>query len=117
MPGIGTFFRYCPSCGKRFHVKLVGEKLLGEELVGEEIRPGVPTEFHHVVLSIKSTATSRRDESGVAGLLGAEKDQSLSGSEMFQYAFRCQHCGHEWTEEHSENLKAKVGGKTGYTGD
>jgi hypothetical protein len=117
MPGIGTFFRYCPSCGKRFHVKLVGEKLLGEELVGEEIRTGVPAELHHAVLNINSISSSRRDESGVARPLGAGGDQTFSGSEMFQYSFRCQHCGHGWTEEHSENLKAKVGGKAGYTGD
>jgi hypothetical protein len=117
MPGIGTFFRHCPSCGKRFHVKLIGEELIGEELVGEETRPGVSTESHHAVLSIKSTATSRHDESGVAGPLGAEGDQTVAGSEKFQYSFKCQHCGHEWTEEHFENLKAKIGGKAGYTGD
>jgi hypothetical protein len=117
MPGVGTFFRHCPSCGKRFHVKVVGEKLVGEELVGEEIRPGVPAEFHHAVLNIKSIATSRRDESGVAGPLGAEGDQTVAGSETFQYSFRCQHCGHGWTEEHFENLKFRIGGEKNYTGD
>lgn len=92
-------------------------KLVTEKLVGEEIRPSVSTEFHGATLSIKSIATSRRDESGVAGPLGAEVDRTIEDSETFQYSFRCQHCGHGWTEEHSENLKLKVGGSTGYTGD
>lgn len=68
-------------------MKLVGEKLVGEELAAEEIGPGVSTQFHHAVLSIKSLATSRRDESGVAGPLGPEEDQAFSGSETFQYSF------------------------------
>lgn len=92
-------------------------KLVGEKLVGEEIRPSVSTEPRGAILSIRSIATSRRDESGGSGPLEPEVNQAIADSEMFQYSFRCQHCGHEWTEEHSENLKFKVGRNTGYTGD
>lgn len=68
-------------------------------------------------MSIKSIATSRRDESGVAGSLGADVDETIADSETVQYSFRCKHCGHGWTEDRSENLKVKGGEKAGYTGD
>lgn len=92
-------------------------KLVGEKLVGEEIRPSASAELRGAILSIKSIATSRRDESGGAGPLEPEVDQTITDSETFQYSFSCRHCGHGWTEEHSENLKFKVGGNAGYTGD
>ena len=92
-------------------------KLVTEKLVGEEIRPSVSTEFHGATLSIKSIATSRRDESGVAGPLGAEVDRTIEDSETFQYSYECQHCGHKWTEEHAEDLKVKGERETGFTGD
>ena len=33
MSGIVAFIRYCPSCGRRFHVKVVSRKLI--EMVRE----------------------------------------------------------------------------------
>ena len=31
MSEVKTFFRYCPACGKRFHIKLVSKKLVRDE--------------------------------------------------------------------------------------
>src|SRR5712692_8158995 len=34
---INVFFRHCPSCGRRFHIRLVHKKQVGSETVEEKL--------------------------------------------------------------------------------
>jgi hypothetical protein len=83
------FFRHCPGCGRRFHVKLVS----------------------------KSVIDAERDEGhGVIGMVGGrglahvvEGPTLLFDIKEFRYVYKCKHCGHEWSEvrigeEHMESL-------------
>lgn len=75
------FFRHCPGCGRRFHVKLVSKKMvhLDRRSVIEPL-----TEGYRVVTLINANRTITID------------------IEDFQYTYKCQHCGHEWSEKHVE---------------
>ena len=35
----------------------------------------------------------------------------------FQYAYKCKHCGHEWSEVHEKETETREEGSAGYTGD
>jgi DNA-directed RNA polymerase subunit RPC12/RpoP len=87
---IKTFFRHCPSCGRRFHIKLVRKEKVGEELHQEELTP-----------------TESMMESGVmhvSPLLTplSEGQSIIVDVEDFEYAYKCTHCGHQWSEMHHE---------------
>jgi DNA-directed RNA polymerase subunit RPC12/RpoP len=96
------FFRHCPQCGRRFHIKLVNKKL--ERLDRE------------------STRATRPVRIGSGGFMGGMHtrppiplllEESQSGEpiiidiEEFQYTYRCKHCGHEWSEKHVEEHKER----------
>jgi predicted RNA-binding Zn-ribbon protein involved in translation (DUF1610 family) len=98
-----AFFRFCPNCGKRFHIRLVGRELVKDEVETENITetrvpggrflgvgfpdmaagqmvPGVPIELQEnvpVVVDIKD----------------------------FQYTYKCNQCGHVWTEAREKVTK------------
>ena len=78
LSGHSTFFRYCPSCGRRFEVRLVGKKLVEEEEESER----------RTVLSPLSPYYYEVGED--APLVVDFKE--------FLYAYRCKHCGHQWSE-------------------
>ena len=84
------FFRHCPGCGRRFHIKLESKKLVHME------RESLPT-------------TSVSPTGGGTGILYAasmpyyvvrEGPPMIVDVEEFQYAYKCDHCGHEWSEKH-----------------
>jgi hypothetical protein len=83
------FFRHCPGCGRRFHIKLVSKKLVHME------RESMPT--------------TTVDPAGAGQLFYAasmphfvvrEGAPMMIDVEEFQYAYKCAHCGHEWSERH-----------------
>jgi DNA-directed RNA polymerase subunit RPC12/RpoP len=77
-----TFFRSCPNCGRRFEIKLVSKSLIGSEEINED-RPLRADEF----------------SAGSDAYLDLSDTQpSIVEIEKFQYAYRCKHCGHQWTE-------------------
>ena len=88
------FFRHCPGCGRRFHIKLVDKKLV------EVDRTSVP---------------SRRVANVVGGgygdtpvlLVHQEGSPVLVDVEEFQYSYKCKHCGHEWSEKHVEEHRER----------
>jgi DNA-directed RNA polymerase subunit RPC12/RpoP len=106
VPDFKTFFRHCPSCGRRFEIRLVGKKLVGST-------------------SIEEKGEKRLIPIGGGPFLGApipmrvtvvqEEAPSIVEVEDFQYRYRCKHCGHEWSEVHEEVHKADQ--PEGYTGD
>ena len=90
------FFRHCPGCGRRFHIKLVSKKLVDVQTeslqlpriarpFGEGSRLGSPDLLRSVLpVSVE------------------EGRPILIDVEDFQYKYKCKHCGHEWSEEHIE---------------
>lgn len=96
MSEIKTFFRYCPSCGKRFHIRLVRK-----EMVSVEREPKVAE---------KAVAGVEDQVSGFAApipLLLEEGKPITVDLESYQYIYRCKHCGHEWSEMRVKEEKEK----------
>jgi len=96
---VRTFFRHCPSCGRRFEIRLVGKKPAGSQTMAEDEKfveaPGYGIRGAAVVV---------------------EEDQpTIVDVEEFQYAYKCKHCGHQWTEVRERSRSAKA--PKGYTGD
>lgn len=94
MADFRAIFRSCPSCGKRFEIRLVGKKLVKDQIVRREahIITGLPS---YGVYGAYSVTTVSEDRPVVLD----EKD--------FQYAYECKHCGHKWAEIVEETSRAK----------
>jgi DNA-directed RNA polymerase subunit RPC12/RpoP len=84
MSGIVTFFRHCPSCGRRFEIRLVKK-----ELEKENSRVIVP-----------NSPRAWGSRGGTAGIELREDEPLLIDVKEFNYSYRCGHCGHEWSEIH-----------------
>lgn len=86
MSEIKTFFRTCPSCGRRFEIRLMSKKLIETQRIKEQM-PRANNYF-----------------GGWPGsyLLVGETEPVMIDVEEFQYAYKCKHCGHEWLEKHEE---------------
>lgn len=93
MPDVTDFFRFCPSCGRRFHIKLVSKTLVGDRKEVRQVKQmlvGPPTNAFRspYVVVVQDTIPVTVDV------------------QDFEYAYRCKHCGHVWTEEHSSESTA-----------
>ena len=105
MSALGRFFRHCPSCGRRFEIRLVSKNEVGDE--GETWRA------KEYALSLGT-----RKESNL--LLESDHPATVEAQEVeeikeFRYNYKCKHCGHEWSEERVETTRHK--GDPGYKGD
>jgi len=80
MPELNAIFRHCPSCGRRFEIRLVDKTLVDEKRVTENAP--------FPALSQRSPVHNELMES--VPLVVDIKE--------FQYAYRCKHCGHQWSE-------------------
>jgi DNA-directed RNA polymerase subunit RPC12/RpoP len=78
------FFRHCPECGRRFHIKVVDKKVVAEH------RESI--EEHHEMKYDQLKATPV--------LVVSEPGPIYVDIEEFQYSYKCKHCEHEWTEKH-----------------
>ena len=76
------FFRHCPQCGRRFHIKLESKK---------------PVSLDREPVTMPITAGGKFQGS----TLWEDRTITLD-IEVFDYVFKCGHCGHEWSEKHSE---------------
>jgi predicted RNA-binding Zn-ribbon protein involved in translation (DUF1610 family) len=86
MSAIRTFFRHCPACGRRFEIRLVDKRVLGSETLREErTRPEVSGGSFSTVHTVV-----REDIPAIVDV------------QEFQYRYKCNHCGHEWSEVHEE---------------
>ncbi|SRR6266704_2294293 len=97
------FFRHCPECGRRFHIKLVDKQLVSKE---KEL---IPTKR---VITGQYTYLGARQKRPMSGgptsyspTVVVEGEPMVIDFEEFQYAYRCKHCGHEWAEKHVEKHK------------
>jgi predicted RNA-binding Zn-ribbon protein involved in translation (DUF1610 family) len=88
MSELTTFFRHCPSCGRRFEIRLVGKKLVEKRRETEERQSSyLPYDPHHSF----SAYSPHYNEV-------AESVPLTVDTEEFQYAYKCGHCGHQWSE-------------------
>ena len=96
MSEVETFFRFCPSCGKRFHIKLVSKKLVGDRKEVEEVKQAMmsPMPMGYSRGSMPTTP-----------VIVEENIPITIEIEDFQYSYKCKHCGHEWTESHTKEHK------------
>ena len=85
------FFRHCPGCGRRFHIRLESKKLIDLE------RTSRPTTNVTNIMA-GAIATSAAPPVFVV----QEGRPIIIDIEQFQYAYKCEHCGHEWSEKHVE---------------
>ncbi|MGP8124615.1 MAG: hypothetical protein ACLQEQ_01955 [Nitrososphaerales archaeon] len=97
MSSITTFFRHCPSCGRRFEIRLVGRNLVG---TAKNTYPKARTA--HFVYPVQ--------RGGYGGPIGmsTELDENVQVTverKEFQYAYKCKHCGHQWAEERFEETQ------------
>ena len=82
------FFRICPACGRRFHIRLVNKELLDEKKHTEELK--------------RATGVYRGGSSLTVVETGVPITIDLK---EFQYSYKCKHCGHEWSEMHTKVSK------------
>ncbi len=79
------FFRHCPGCGRRFHIKVVDKKMIHLE------RESMPGNERPLILSqFRGSPALPVQESSRPIIVDVEE---------FQYSYKCQHCGHEWSEK------------------
>jgi DNA-directed RNA polymerase subunit RPC12/RpoP len=98
MSGIRTFFRHCPSCGRRFEIRLVKKEQVDSEAITEGLKRSSP-----------STSI------GLSSIPLSQDAPSIVDIEDFQYTYRCKHCGHEWSEVN--RTESTFAAPDGYTGD
>ncbi len=91
------FFRHCPGCGRRFHIKLESKNLLASE---RALRP--TTEV--VTGAIRGAAGGGLGDTPPI-FLAHEGKPIVVDVEEFRYSYKCAHCGHEWTEKHTERRR------------
>jgi len=86
MSVIQTFFRHCPSCGRRFEIRLESKKLSKEERKTARLTPSRSIEWSELIepLTVRVGKPITVDV------------------ESFQYSYKCKHCGHEWSEVREE---------------
>jgi DNA-directed RNA polymerase subunit RPC12/RpoP len=86
------FFRHCPQCGRRFHIKLETKKLVTSHQ--ESIPKWEPV-----------TMESGGYGGSITPLEVQDGKPILVDVAEFQYAYKCKHCGHEWSERHMEERR------------
>jgi DNA-directed RNA polymerase subunit RPC12/RpoP len=107
MSGVRTFFRHCPSCGKRFEIQLVKKELVDSEELDEKLPSRVSPFMARAMTPLLPTRS--------APTLLSNEVPSIVDIEDFQYTYKCKHCGHEWSEVHETKSSFDV--PKGYTGD
>jgi transposase-like protein len=95
MSEVKEFFRHCPACGRRFHIKLVSKKLVGERKEVAEIKQAM----------VNPTPMGYSKTMPAIPLIVEENIPITIDVEDFQYSYRCKHCGHEWSETRTEETK------------
>jgi hypothetical protein len=101
MSEVRTFLRFCPACGRRFHIKLVGKKLLDERMEQTEVKRDVGAIAGMSSRYMMTTPTVV--EENVPVTIDVEE---------FQYSYKCKHCGHVWTELHDEEKNLDSSGRS-----
>lgn len=84
-----TFFRRCPSCGRRFEIRLVNKKLISSEQIDSKVEQYAPVSAGDpMVLESNAPIVIEVDD--------------------FGYTYRCKHCGHQWSEDRFKTQNEKI---------
>jgi len=86
---VRTFFRRCPSCGRRFEIRLVSKKLISSEQIGSTVEEITPI-------------------SAVPPVLVESEVPLVVEVDDFRYTYKCKHCGHQWSEERFKTQNEKL---------
>jgi hypothetical protein len=86
------FFRHCPGCGRRFHIELESKELVSEH------RESIPGRKVPRAVVVRSTGRGAGASLASTPIAVQEGKPIIVGVEEFQYAYKCKHCGHEWSE-------------------
>jgi DNA-directed RNA polymerase subunit RPC12/RpoP len=97
MSEVSSFFRHCPSCGRRFHIKLVSKTLVDLEREKVERQTAVSSSPMRMGSIMGATIWSP--------LIVQESIPVEVDIEKFQYQYKCSHCGHEWSENRVEESR------------
>ena len=84
------FFRHCPECGRRFHLKLVGKTM--DRILEKEPVYAPPRIWPRTSSFLGASIP----------IVVKEGETVVVNVEEFQYTYKCGHCGHEWSEKHVE---------------
>src|SRR5574340_300502 len=103
MSELRTLFRFCPSCGRRFQIRLESKKLLADRVEEVETTKAV---------GWLGSNYGARGYSMTQPLVVEEKVPATVDIEEFQYTYRCKHCGHVWSEMHDVQRKFEPTGKS-----
>ena len=97
MSEVRSFFRFCPSCGRRFQIKLVSKKLVSERTEATEMKKA----------SVQPTGLSwpPSPHSTPSFVVVEENVPMTIDIGEFQYTYKCKHCGHVWSETRTEDRK------------
>jgi hypothetical protein len=98
MSEVSSFFRICPACGKRFHIKLVDRKAISSYKDKEGTTQAFPL-----------TSPVWRGQGAYATMpfIVEENVPVTIDIEEFNYSYRCKHCGHEWSEKRVEEHRER----------
>lgn len=89
MSEIATLFRHCPNCGKRFEIRVTGKRLLDDKKETQERPlPYMPSSMNLNYAEV------------------AENVPLIVDTKEFQYAYKCKHCGHQWSEVRTQQTEA-----------
>jgi uncharacterized Zn finger protein len=86
---VRTFFRRCPSCARRFEIRLVKKKLIDSQQIESSREQITPTSYYPPVMV----------ESNVPMVVEVDD---------FSYTYRCKHCGHQWSEDRFKTENEKL---------
>jgi hypothetical protein len=98
MSEVETFFRFCPSCGRRFHIKLVSKKLVDTKRETTEQSEVMPGGLNPMAVGFRGSMLPLVVEENVPVTVEVED---------FEYSYKCKHCGHQWTENRVELQKER----------
>ncbi|HVC26596.1 MAG TPA: hypothetical protein VND40_00405 [Nitrososphaerales archaeon] len=107
MSGVRAFFRHCPSCGRRFEIRLVKKEQVDSEELNEKLERPVNPIIARAMTPILPT--------GAAPTVLSNDVPTIVDIEDFQFTYKCKHCGHEWSEVHK--TEQSYAAPEGYTGD
>ena len=91
-----TFFKKCPSCGKRFEVKRTGEELERRDVSQETVRTTIPLRPRG---SWRYEAPGDRINIRPDGSTAYGERRITREADTYDETYTCKHCGNRWTEK------------------